>query len=94
MRSAEQVAEARLHLERVREAQMRALSDSENKSVIEDQISTISYNDFADRLAAAVEVASRLERLERYQRRTRSSFKTALRRFDHVVARRQATRQP
>jgi hypothetical protein len=93
MDSAERVAEARLHLERVRVVRVNALSGWLKEFAKEQGQTSLAFSASFRRTFTAL-LTTRLERLDRYERRARSSLKTAVRRFDHLVAARRGPNSP
>jgi hypothetical protein len=90
MHLAERVAEARLHLERVRAVRVDAYSRWISTLVAEEGAILPAFSASFQRTYTALLTTS-LENLDRYERRARSSLKTAVRRFDSLAAARQGS---
>jgi hypothetical protein len=90
MHLAERVAEARLHLERVRAVRVNAQSHWVKIFVTEEGAILPAFSASFQRTYTAL-LTTGLENLDRYECRARSSLKTAVRRFDDVVVARRVT---
>jgi hypothetical protein len=88
MHLAERVAEAHLHLKRVRAVRVDAYSHWVKTFVTEEGAILSAFSASFQRTYTALLTTS-LENLDRYERRARSSLKTAVRRFDSLAAARQ-----